>query len=272
MFSRITLVLITAFWLSMNFLLWRSEFGSTNHVGAKVPVAVVWQKILTAPDPSRLQISHHGKEIGYCDWSTVIGQELSPAKILSDGIPLDAPAQKMNGYRIDFDGNVSLPVAPNRLRFKVNASFNASHEWQEFNALFNMRPDIWTLHSKAAEQSLHLRVEGGDEASEHVYKFSDLENPRFLIQEFQLPVPPQFFDALGGPSSGGSAVTVSPGIVWEARKDWVTIGHTAVHAYRLQARIFDRFMIIIMVSEVGEILRVELPDEWNIVNDQFSDL
>ena len=31
MFARITLLLITVFWLCMNFLLWRSEYGNDRH-------------------------------------------------------------------------------------------------------------------------------------------------------------------------------------------------------------------------------------------------
>jgi hypothetical protein len=273
MFSRLTLVLITAFWLCMNFLLWRNEFAGRSHAGAKVPVAVVWQKILTAPDRSDLQIMHHGKEIGTCDWAAALGQELSPEKMLNDGVPLDSTAPKMSGYRIDFNGSLAiLDNGPNRLKFKINAIFSADHAWQEFHATLTLRPDIWEIHSKAAEKTLHFRMRGEDETSDHIYKFSDLQNPRFLTQEFQLPVPPQFLDAIGLPAAGQSAVAVSPELVWEARNDWINLGHTPVRAYRLQARIFDRFMIIVMVSEVGEILRVELPDEWTIINDEFSDL
>lgn len=273
MLSRITLLLITVFWLCMNFLLWRSEFGSHNHAGAKVPVSLVWQKILTAPDPSRgLQILHHGKEIGRCDWDPVVGQEISPEKILSDGAPPAGSAQKMTGYRVEFNGSFSLADAPNRLRFKVIALFGPDLNWREFETRLMLRPDTWVVHSKAAEKTLRVRMEGEDETSDRIYKFSDLENPRFLIQEFQLPISLQLFDALGVPTSGQSAASLAPGLVWEARNDWVTIGHTAVRAFRLQAHIFDRFMIVIVVNEVGEILRVELPDEWSIINDQFSDL
>ena len=35
-----------------------------------------------------------------------------------------------------------------------------------------------------------------------VYKFSDLQNPQFLLQEFQLPIAPQMLDALGLPVPG----------------------------------------------------------------------
>ena len=43
---------ILVFWLVMNGLLWRSEFGSGNKTGSTVPTSLVWEKILTAPDDS----------------------------------------------------------------------------------------------------------------------------------------------------------------------------------------------------------------------------
>src|SRR5271156_7120912 len=107
MLSRIALLLITVFWLSMNFMLWRSEFGGRNHIGVSVPSAVVWHKILTAPDNCDLSILHHGKSAGRCKWSVNIGQELTGAKDLPDGVPLDGPAPKPAGYRAQFDGGVT---------------------------------------------------------------------------------------------------------------------------------------------------------------------
>jgi len=45
-----------------------------------------------------------------------------------------------------------------------------------------------------------------------------------------------------------------------------------VRAYRLQTRLLDRFQALIFVSSVGEILRIELPDEIILVNDQLTNL
>lgn len=272
MFSRITFILITVFWLCMNFLLWRSEYGGGNRVGAKVPVAVVWQKILTAPDASGLQILHHGKETGRCQWSANIGQELNAGKMLTDDVPSDASPQKPTGYRIQSEGNFSVLNSPTRLGFTIDVTFTTNRDWQEFNASLKLRPDTWFVHSRASEQTLRLRMEGEDENSDRVYKFSDLQNPQFLAQEFQLPISLQLLDALGLPTTSQSAAKLSTGLVWEAHNDWITIGHTSVRAYRLQAHLFDRYSIIITVSEVGEILRVELPDQWVLVNNDFSDL
>jgi hypothetical protein len=272
MLSRITLLLITGFWLCMNFLLWRSEYGSRDQVGASVPAALVWQKILTAPDKSTLDIFHHGKKIGDCGWSAYAGQGLTAGKILTDGLPLDAPVQKPTGYHVYLTANFTVPGSPIREGFSADVIFTTDRVWKEFDASLSLRPDKWRIHSRASEQTLRLRMEGEDEKSVRIYKFSDLQSPQFLVQEFQLPIPRQLLDALGLNQTRQPAAPLAPGLYWEAHADRFTIAHASVRAYRLETHLFDRYRIIVTVSEVGEILRVELPDEWVLVNNGFSDL
>ncbi len=62
--SRIAFLCVTLFWVAMNLLLWRSEFGSRDALGTPVPVELVWRKVLTAPDHSALQIRRDGTTIG----------------------------------------------------------------------------------------------------------------------------------------------------------------------------------------------------------------
>ena len=72
---RFYLLLVTAFFLTMNVLLWRSEFGSRGHLGAPVPADFVWEKVLTSPDHSSLEIRHHGVKIGRAQWAASIGED-----------------------------------------------------------------------------------------------------------------------------------------------------------------------------------------------------
>src|ERR1700677_3132366 len=189
MFSRIAFLLITVFWLCMNFLLWRSEFAWRNHIGVKIPVSVVWQKILTAPDNSGLLILHHGKETGRCQWSPNIGQELTASKMLTDGVPVDGPVPEPTGYRVQFDGSFSI-LAPSRLGFGFDITFTTNRDWQECDAGFKLHPgsDSWSFHAKASAKTLRFRMDSQGENFDHVYKFSELQNPQFLLQEFQFPV------------------------------------------------------------------------------------
>ena len=74
MFNRVYFPLIALFWIVMNTLLWRAEFGGGREFGSAVSPEVVWQKILTAPDDSTLEISLKEKKIGYCRWSANAGE------------------------------------------------------------------------------------------------------------------------------------------------------------------------------------------------------
>src|SRR5690348_3202016 len=101
MFSRLALLLVTLFWVTMTVLLWRSEFGGRNHLGSTVPLSLVWQKILTAPDSSSLVISHHGEKIGFCRWAAVPGQSVTGARAnLPDASP-EGMVDKPSDYKID---------------------------------------------------------------------------------------------------------------------------------------------------------------------------
>jgi hypothetical protein len=87
---------------------------------------------------------------------------------------------------------------------------------------------------------------------------------------------------LGGPITAGllngfgmfemqlQGTALKAGLKWEGREDSMRIGHSPVRTYRLHTRVLDRYQITIFVSRVGEILRVELPDEIVLVNDQLS--
>lgn len=59
---------------------------------------------------------------------------------------------------------------------------------------------------------------------------------------------------------------------WVAANDRVKIGNNWVRAYRLETRLFDRFKAVLFVSPVGELLRVELPDEITLVNDALLNM
>src|SRR3954471_11891425 len=101
MFSRLALLLITCFWVTMTVLLWRSEYGGQNQVGSTVPVTLVWQKILTAPDSSSMVISHHGEKIGFCRWAAIVGQNAANPVANASDAPPEGMVEKFSDYRID---------------------------------------------------------------------------------------------------------------------------------------------------------------------------
>src|SRR5438477_8226913 len=255
MASRVALVLVTLFWVSMNALLWRAEYAGRSSAGSAVPAALVWQKMLTAPDSSSLSILNHGKKIGFCHWMTSVGEELSQLSE-AEGPP-EGMVKKMTGYRIQLEGNLALEDSGSHVRFDGNLKLTTNQIWQEFALRLNLRPTVLEIRSAAAEQSIHLQTGEGSERSERVIKFSDLQNPDSLFAEFGGAVASGIWSNLGLPASSAPGANVNLGLNWEARNDSVKIGHAQVRAYRLQTHLLDRFQAVIFVSTVGEILRVE---------------
>ncbi|MDB6016565.1 MAG: hypothetical protein JWR19_1054 [Pedosphaera sp.] len=270
MASRIALLLITLFWLLMNALLWNSEFGSRDHIGGTVPLAVVWQKILTAPDNSLLEMTHHGQRAGYCRWAAIVGQDAANLKPAAANTRPDGIVEELPNYRIDFEGNLLLNEAASRLHFDLSVRFDTNQAWQELKLQVGLRPANWEVHSLAREQTVHLFMEDDEGKSERVFTMADLQNPEALARAFALPLPLAAMVPASLPRDRQQpALALSLGLKWEARDDWITFGHTAVRVYRLQAHLLDHYQVVIIVSRVGEILRVELPDDLVMVNDRL---
>ena len=76
MIARLPFLVFAGFWVTMNVLLWRMEFGSDGG-DIPVPLQLVWRKILTAPDASSLSVYQNGERTGYCELSTSVGQQMA---------------------------------------------------------------------------------------------------------------------------------------------------------------------------------------------------
>ena len=125
------------------------------------------------------------------------------------------------------------------------------------------------IHSARRRTNGSLKITSDGADFERVLSFADLQNPNALLRalagnlgggladELDLPAVPSSPDALPRKTSLGSAPRPP-----DHRP-------RAGDAYRLETRVLDH-PIVIYVSSLGEILRVELPggvtaalDEWN---------
>ncbi|MBU6398835.1 MAG: hypothetical protein KGS61_00820 [Verrucomicrobia bacterium] len=267
MLNRFYFVGITLFWVTMNVLLWRSEFGSGHEIGSAVPAEIVWQKILTAPDNSTMDVFHRGQRIGFCRWAANVGEALAGGKTSPEDYEPEGMVRRLSGYTIDFNGNVALTAITNRLRFELHLGFATNQAWRELTLRTSARPHAWEFRSTAASQSLTVRYTGDAVGWEHTFTLAELQQPQRVLEDLGLSLP-FLFPAL--PVEPVPGRPLSLGLEWQARNDWLQIGHASVRVYRLQARLLDRFQTVVLVSRVGEILRVELPDRITLVNDALS--
>lgn len=251
----------------MNVLLWRSEFGGRNELGSAVPVDILLGKILTAPDDSALEIFHRGEKIGYCRWQVNVGEELSTGKIGTEEYQPEGMVKRLSGYTVNLEGNFLIEDPGHRLRFQLHGDFNTTHAWTNLMLRVSARPRTWEIQTVAAEESVRLTVEDVGTKWQQKFTFADLRDPGNLFREFGFPVPP-FLLAQWPQASKNMAL----GLNWEAQTDWLKVGRSKVRVYRLQARLLDRYQAVIILSRVGEILRVELPNEIVLVNEALVDL
>ncbi len=269
MWPRLLTLVITVFFITMNVLLWRSEFGSGSNLGSSVPVETVWHKLLISPDKSALEIRHHGKKIGYGTWTPSVGEDLTAPKNMPDEVLPEGMIREPSGYSIDFGGNFSIDNLT-RLRFGFDLRLGTNHQWQELTLRLMVRPSSWEVQASAAAQTVKFVTDDDTGHSEQVYKFSDLQRPDKLLEHSGWPLASGVLGALGLPRTPAQASPVILGLKWEARNDWLKIATVRLRAYRLQARLLDRFQIVLFISPEGEILRVELPDEIVLLNDKLT--
>jgi hypothetical protein len=252
MIARLTFLGITAFWITMNVWLWRMEFGA-HQDEIDVPLALVWKKILTAPDSSSLSVYQNEVRMGYCEFSTAVGQEMAlfdADKPPQEGVFIPA------GDQVHLAGNIAIGDFTNRLKFDGRVQFNPGREWQELNLKITWHRAIVGLHSLATNQVVQLKITGEDGATlERTLAFADLKNPAALIHVFT----GNLMDGWLGEMDWPALANVPPAAArWTARRTHLKIGTEFIPIYQLETRVLDR-AITIDVSTLGEILRVDLP-------------
>src|SRR5206468_12628795 len=167
------------------------------------------------------------------------------------------------------EGNVLPGQAARRVRFNLRLEFATNHAWRELSVRVATRPSVWTVHAVTADETLDLEYEDESGKWSRTFAFDELRDPRKLLEEFGSPLPL----TLVGPIAGlEQPKPLSLGLRWEERNDWLGIGHSQVRVYRLHARLLDRYQVVVVVSRVGEIMRVELPNGLLLVNEVLTNL
>ena len=267
--SRIFFAVITCFWLLMNYLLWRSQSAAHSQFGSAVPAAIVWDKILTAPDNSSLEIYDHEKKIGFCHWAATVGNaaEALQRTVASDYEP-EGLIPQPSGYGLNLDGNTAI-FGTNRVRFEMHLLLSTNETWQDFRLTARMRPAMAEVHAIAAAQKIMIKVnEGGGGDWQKTIKFSDFQHPEALLADLGGADALGFAAAAGLAYQQNSIAQAAAGLKWDAHEDWMQFGHARVKVYRLETELFGQHLRI-FTSRVGEILWVEAPNKLTLRNEAF---
>jgi len=273
MTRRLFLPLAALFWVVMNGLLWRSEMSDRADAGSGVPPALVWERILTAPDDSSLQVLLEGHKVGYCHWAATIREAPVAGTPVDSATEPEGRVRRLAGYTLEFAGNVVLADPPQRFRFDARAEFGADRAWRKASLKLSTRNQPIEVRADARAASVTFSLGREPAAWTRTYTFDELGRPETLLADFGLAGGLVWLGPLAQGLSGTAPANLSLALPWEAHLAWLPLGGGArTRVFRLETRVLDKYRAVVIVSRVGEFLRVELPGDVVLVNEAIANL
>jgi hypothetical protein len=267
MLSRFIFLSIAAFFVLMNVLLWRAEIVSRSKGGAPVPIENVWRRMITAPNGSTLEIQHHGQKIGIFHWMPSVAEAARKDKFA----PVEMPEGMVRfpvSFDIDCNGTVFLSPEQ-RLRFNFDLKLSTNYAWQEFALSLNIRPALLEVISLASNETVMFKMDDGHMRTERTWTFKEFQRPERILRDVAGPVLPGLISLIGGPLDLKEITQAAGRLRWEARNERLVMGNARVRVYSLKLRLIDGYEARVLVSPIGEILRIELPDELTLIHEDL---
>jgi hypothetical protein len=221
---------------------------------------------MMAPETSSLNIFQHGRRSGFCELATSVGQEM--AQLDDNRLP---PEGLLNhtAFQIHLNGNASLGDFTNRIKFDGHVQFDVNREWRSLDLKIFAHGLALNLDSTATNQTLNFSLESDGVSIRRTLTFAELSNPNQLVRALAGDMPGGgLLAGLELPVLAGGGSKAGAMLHWHAWRTRILVHGEQVPVYRLETSVLDR-PITILVSTLGEILRVELPgdvvatlDEW----------
>ncbi len=263
---RIAFTLIVLFWLTMNVLLWRHEFYRAQ-TGSPVDVETVWQKILTAPDDSSLDILEGDEKIGFCQWAATVGSGVGTDELPNRrGVP-EQMVQNLESYTLSAEGAISVGNEDKRARFRFNTKLSDPKTWERFLVRLAVKPKVLKVSGDTESERLRIQFQQGSRTNRWSFAFDALQDPEEVLRKTHLPS--SFLSGML-PKVLTRPESLAGRLEWSARTDWLTLRNARVRVYRLEATLLARYKIVVVVSRVGEILRVDLPGRLRLINEALG--
>lgn len=254
------------FWGVMNVLLWQEEYGARRSSNS-VPTSAVWEKILSAADRSVLGIRRDGRTIGTLEWTPSV---LENART-NTGIEIEGLVDAATGYHIQtvlrfFAGDPGL----GRLLVQGGADFGEDLAWRNLEVRVDQRPRIWNLRADAGSGEVVLEMEEGRRRMEQRFQARDLSTVSGLLGPLA-PLLPSGLGSAGIASAPGRAPEwLERNLRVDAAQAWMKVGSSRLRVYKVTGRFGGSVEATAYVSRAGEILKVQLPDNIQLVNDALA--
>ena len=270
MAGRITFAAIALFWVVMNVLLVRGDLGSGRETVSEVPLDTVWQRVLTAPDNSTLDLRHHGVHLGTVRWIPTI-LESTPTNTqdrVVHELAGDGMVNSLAGYRLDIDAAINGEEPATRFRLRGQLELSAARLWREWSLRIDRRPQAWTVSMKNNDKFFHLGIDDGRRHTDQDLPIPRGESAGAMLGQYAGFLPPGV-DTKSLTGTPGQPPTADP-IKWVARQDWLKIGKSRAQVYKVTATVMDKFQGTAYISRAGEILKVQLPDGLVLSSEALS--
>jgi hypothetical protein len=259
MTSRITLIASALFWVVMNGLLWQAEWGDRFTSGSELSPDLIWQKILDSPDSSVLSIRYQGRTLGSLEWHPSI-LEVSRSNTTAIEGMVSAPA----GHAIRVSTRIHGSDSPlDRMMVLGTVELSSSNTWERLQVRVDQRPKSWEIQAEAGSDQIRMIYEEGRQRFEQTFETRNRAALQLMLAPYLTALPSGFIpnNALSHPESLARNVSI------DARSDWMQIGRSRVRVYRLSARLPGQLEATAFISRAGELLRIQLPDRLQLVND-----
>lgn len=267
MWQKIYFLVALVFFLAMNILLWRSQYGQ-EELALPLPVETVTRRLFSAADDSNLNILHRGAKIGYCRWSP---QTLSviPNRSGSRSAVPDGMISGITGYSMSLDGTVLLKEI-DHLRFNVAVELDTNFVWRSFRLRLSLSD--WRLEaaSIAEENTLQINLNHGDASQRKVYSMDELRDPASLFRRLGGGFLSQLWPITEMADTDTLSREIALGLDWVAYADREKLGDTTFPVYRLQTELLGDYRLRLFVLPSGELLRIALPDEFVLINEKLT--
>jgi len=133
------------------------------------------------------------------------------------------------------------------------------------------------LSADRKEELVQLKLEQDDVQWSQSVSFEALQDPKGLLESFQLQDP--MLKALLSPlvsqlqgyttnlEASSSAASIADRSQWEAFSDWMSIAHSRLRIYRIESSPEAPADVSVTVNRAGEILSVVLPQRITLKNE-----
>jgi hypothetical protein len=182
----------------------------------------------------------------------------------SNGTAIEGMVSAPAGHSIRVSTRFHGSDSPlDRLMILGTVDLSPSNTWEKLQARVDHRPKSWEIHAEAGSDQIHMIYEAGRQRFEQTFETRNRAALQLMLAPYLTALPSGLIpdNILSSPDSLTRSVSI------EARSDWMQIGRSRVRVYRLSARLPGQLEATAFISRAGELLKIQLPDRLQLVND-----